>query len=85
MTEHWERTVVTGHGPEDRYAVETVLHRRGEDVMQMAMRRNPGMAGCNRIEMQTVEAFVQECREAEERRRKDDIPRDSRQGEEWDW
>jgi hypothetical protein len=28
---------------------------------------------------------VQECREAEERRRKDDIPRDGRQGEEWDW
>ena len=85
MTEHWERTVVKGHGPDDLYAVETVLHRRGEDVLQMAMRRNPGLAGCDRIEMQTVEAFVQECREAEERRRKDDIPRDSRQGEEWDW
>lgn len=83
MTEHWERTVVTGHGPEDRYAVETVLHRRGEDVLQMAMRRNPGLAGCNRIEMQTVEAFVQECREAEERRR--NIPRDEQNREEWIW
>lgn len=85
MTEHWERTVVTGRGPEDRYAVETVLHRRGEDVLQMAMRRNPGLAGCDRIEMQTVEAFVQECLEAEEQRKKDYIPRDSRQGKEWDW
>ena len=85
MTEHWERTVVTGHGPDNLYAVETVLHRRGEDVMQMAMRRNPALTGCTKVEMQTVEAFVQNCREAEERRRKDDIPRDSRQGEEWDW
>ena len=85
MTEHWERTVVTGRGPEDRYAVETVLHRRGEDVLQMAMRRNPGMAGCDRIEMQTVEAFVQECRETEERRRKADIPRSGDKAEEWEW
>ena len=85
MTEHWERTVVTGRGPEDRYAVETVLHRRGEDVLQMAMRRNPELAGCNQITTQTVEAFVEECRQAEERRRKADIPRDNRQGEEWDW
>ena len=85
MTEYWERTVVTGRGPDDLYAVETVLHRRGEDVLQMAMRRNPALAGCNRVEMQTVEAFVQECLEAEERRRKDDIPRSEHQGEEWDW
>lgn len=85
MTEHWERTVVKGYGAEDLYAVETVLHRRGEDVMQMAMRRNPALAGCNRVEMQTMEAFIQECREKEEKRRKEDIPRDNRQGEEWDW
>lgn len=85
MNEHWERTVVTGHGPEGLYAVETVLHRRGDDVLQMAMRRNPALAGCNRIEMQTMEAFIQKCREEDARRRKEDIPRDNSKGEEWDW
>ena len=85
MTEHWERTVVTGHGPDNLYAVETVLHRRGEGVMQMAMRRNPSLTGCTKVEMQTVEAFVQQCRDAEEQRRKADISRDDSKGEEWDW
>ena len=85
MKENWERTVVTGHGPEGLYAVETVLHRRGDDVLQMAMRRNPALAGCNRIEMQTLEAFIQECRDKEARRKKSDIPRDNRNSEEWDW
>ena len=85
MTEHWERTVVTGRGPEDLYAVETVLHRRGDDVLQMAMRRNPALAGCTKVEMSTVEAFVQNCRDAEAKRKREDIPRDNRSGEDWDW
>ena len=75
MIEYWERSVVTGRGAEDRYAKETVIHRRGEDALQMAMRRNPEMAGCSRIE---------EMKEDGEPRRKEDIPR-FRDGEEWDW
>ena len=58
MIEHWERTMVVGQGPEGREASETVVHRRGEDVLGMAMRRNPEMAGCSRFEMRTVEAFT---------------------------
>lgn len=83
MIEHWERSVVRGKGPEVS-ATETLLHRRGEDAMQMAMRRNPQMAACSTIEVQTVEAFTREIEEAP-RRTQADIPRDDRSGEEWDW
>ena len=83
MIEYWERSVVTGRGEEDRYAKETVIHRRGEDAMQLAIRRNPMLAACSRIEVQTMEAFM-EIRGDEQERRKEDIPR-IRDGEEWDW
>ena len=83
MIEHWERSVVTGTGPEGT-ATETVLHRRQDDAMQMAMRRNPKLAGCSRIEVKTMEAFTR-IREDEKRRTPAEIPRDDRQGEELEW
>jgi len=83
MIEHWERSTVHGKGPEDS-VTETVLHRRGEDVLGMAMRRNPQLAGCSRFEITTVEAFTREKTE-EPRRTQAEIPRDDRQGEELEW
>lgn len=83
MIEHWERSTVSGKGNEIT-VTETVLHRRGEDAMQMAIRRNPQLAACNTIEVQTVGAFTREVAE-EKRRTPADIPRDERQAEEWDW
>ena len=84
MTEHWEKTIVIGRGPEERYAKETILHRRGEDVLGMAMRRNPMMPGCDWFEMETTDAFLLE-RLQDEVFRVTDIPRDRKGGEEWDW
>lgn len=83
MIEHWERSTVSGKG-NDVEARETVLHRRGEDALGMAMRRNPQLAACSTIEVQTVEAFTREVAE-EPRRTGADIPRDDRQGEEFEW
>ena len=83
MIEHWERSVVHGKGPEIE-ATETVLHRRGEDAMQMAMKRNKLLAACSTISVQTVEAFTR-ILEDEERRTPAEIPRDERNAEEWDW
>lgn len=82
MIEHWQRSVVSGSG-ENISASETVIHRRGEDVLRMAMRRNPGLPACSRVEIRTAEAFTED-RKAEDPRRPEDIPRD-RNGEEWDW
>ena len=83
MIEYWERSVVTGRGAEDLYAKETVIHKRRQDAMQLAIRRTPMLAACSRIEIQTVEAFM-EMKEDGEPRKKEDIPR-FRDGEEWDW
>ena len=83
MTEHWEKTIVIGRGPEDRYAKETVLHKRGADALGMAMRRNQMMPGCDWFEIETTDAFLLE-KVNEDTRRKEDIPRDKR-GEEWEW
>ena len=83
MIEHWERSVVSGKGPEIE-ATETVLHRRGEDAMQMALRRNPKLAACSTIRVDTEEAFTR-IREEDARRTAADIPRDDRQGEEFEW
>ena len=85
MTEYWEKTEVRGTDEEKRTWMETVLHRRGADPMVMAFRRNQGLAGCGRVQMETVEVFIMD--RAEERRRvREDIPRDGRQDEaEWEW
>ena len=83
MIEHWQRSVVTGSG-ENVNVREVILHKRGQDPMNLAMRRNPALAGCSRFAMDTEEAFTQ-IREEDARRTAEDIPRDDRQGEEFDW
>lgn len=83
MTEYWEKSRVTGYAGEE-VITETVLHRRGEDPIVMACRRNLELAGCGRIETQTEEAFMQN-RKDHERRTREDIPRGGIQAEEWDW
>ena len=84
MIEYWERSAVIGYSEDGERTSETVIHRRGEDVLQMAMRRNPELPACSRVEIRTAEAF-QEERQAEETRRPDDIPRGKRNSEEWEW
>ena len=84
MTEHWERTMVYGSN-EDRNYSEDVLHRRGEDALVMACRRNQGLAGCGKFIIETAEAFTQIRKDAEEHRRRKDISRDDRQGEALEW
>ena len=83
MIEHGERSIVIGSG-EHVKAREIVMHRRGEDVMGMAMRRNPELAACSTVVISTEEAFVMD-RAEEERRTAEDIPRDERRREEWEW
>lgn len=84
MIEHWQRTMVTGQRPDGLVIPEMVLHKRGQDPLNMAIRRNPDMPGCYLFTMDTMEAFTQ-IREDERRRTAEDIPRDDRQGEEFDW
>ena len=85
MIEHWYRTTVTGHLQDGTWATaETVLHREGEDAVRMAMQRNHQLAACMKIEARTVKAFSREKAE-EPRRTQEQIPRDDRQGEEFEW
>ena len=83
MIEHWQKSYVIGTG-DNFQATEVVLHRRGEDAMQLAMRRNPAMPASSRVEVRSYEAFTQ-IREDERRRTRAQIPRDDRQGEEYEW
>lgn len=87
-TEYWQRSEVRGwkktDGDVTAEAREDVLHRRGEDPMVMACRRNREMAGMDRIRVSTAEAFAAE-RTADGDKRPDEIPRMGSQGEEWDW
>ena len=86
MIEQWDMTKVSGvQGEDAQSAAETVLHRRGEDPMVIAFRRNRALTGCNRIVMETVACFNQERKGPEARRTKDEIPSGGHQGEEWDW
>ena len=85
MTEYWQRTIVRGTDDEKNEHREDVLHRRGEDPLRMACRRNQQLAGCSRISMDTVEAFQQIRQDAEESRRQKDIPRDGRREDAWEW
>ena len=80
MTENWERTIVAG---ED--AAEVVLHRRGEDPLVMAFRRNLKLAGSNRISMETEEAFSLRKEKEIRRKHKSDIPTEGQRFEEWGW
>lgn len=81
MKERWERSVVTGADG----AAETILHRRGEDPLVMACRRNLQLAGSNTLIVETAEAFIEERNMLPVRKRKRDIPRDEHKAEEWDW
>ena len=82
--EHWERTEVRGYG-EDVAASEVVLHRRGQDPLTMAMRRNPLLPGCQIIRQATMEAFTRIREDLGGTRQRKDIPRDRRCWEfEWD-
>ena len=83
MKEYWQRTTVYGNDDEMGRIREIVLHRRGEDPMVMAFRRNRAIAGCSMIRMETEELFLVE--KAEDRRTAVEIPRDERKEEEWDW
>lgn len=83
MIEYWERSRVTGTG-EKAQAEEIILHRRGADVVGMAMRRNPEMPKCDWIHVITVEAFMQIRRDEDGRKHRTDIPHDNRK-EEWCW
>ena len=83
MIEHWQRSVVSGSG-ENVNAREVILHKRGQDPLNMAMRRNPDMPACSVVYVFTREAFTQ-IREDERRRTRAEIPRDDRQGEEFEW
>ena len=85
MTEYWQRTIVRGVDDEKIEHREEVLHRRGEDALVMACRRNQNLAGCSRISLDTAEAFTQIRKDAEDSRRRSDIPRDSRREDAWEW
>lgn len=80
MTEYWERTIVAG---ED--AAEVVLHRRGEDPLVMAFRRNLKLTGSNRISMETEEAFTLRKEKEIRRKHKSDIPTEGPRFEDWGW
>ena len=85
MMEYWQKTKVLGTDDEKNSHIETVLHKRGADPMVMAFRRNQGLAGCGRVQMETEEVFIMD-RAEECRRVREDIPRDGRQDEaEWEW
>lgn len=83
MKTYWERTTVSGTDEEGKRHSETVLHRRGEDALRMAVRRNSGLAGCQKIWMETEEAFLSTIKE-ETHKEKREIPRDNI-GKEWDY
>ena len=82
MIEHWQKSYVIGTG-DDFQATEIVLHKRGQDPMNLAMRRNPALPASSRVEVRTYEVFTM-IREDERWRIAEDIPRDDRQGEEVD-
>lgn len=85
--EYWERTEVTGQRSGDGagYTVrESMLHRRGEDALVMACRRNNRMAGCSRFCLETEEAFM--IIRGKDGERRVSIPKGRGiRFEEWDW
>ena len=85
MTEYWEKSVVTGYAGEG-VITETVLHRRGEDALVLACRRNQRLAGCRRIQVVTAEVFSEIRNDPEKRKALEDSPRDRQNIDtEWDW
>lgn len=84
MTEYWQRSIVSGGDAEKIEHLEVVLHRRGDDPVVMACRRNLVLAGCSVIRVDTAEAF-QVQRKDDTQKKKADIPQDRIQTEVWDW
>jgi hypothetical protein len=85
MTEYWERTQVIGTNEDGAYC-ENVLHRRGEDPMVMAFRRNRKLAGCNVVTISTEEAFLQIRDIQPAQRDRGAIPKERGiRYEEWEW
>ena len=78
MLVHYEKSVVTGilkeEGGNTRTFREEILHRRSQNPILMAMRRNSGIARCQRVEVSTAPAWNQWIDEPEFRQ-KADIPR----------
>ena len=80
MMEHWEHSIVRGNkNGDDGYTVfQTILHRRGEDPVRLACRRDGRMAACSRIEVSTTEAFLEERHDLPVHRDRKAIPKDER-------
>ena len=62
MTEYWQRSEISGHKSGDGgYNVsQVIIHRRGDDPIRMACRRDGRMASCERFTVETEEAFQEE-------------------------
>ena len=70
---------MTGHGSDGitMYSIGMeILHRRGEDPIVMACRRDGMLAKCDRISVETQEAFVEQRIGLPVHRDKKDIPKD---------
>ena len=80
MTEHWQRSRVTGGG-----ITEVVLHKRGQDPLMIACRRNHKLAGSNTFKVKTEESFTQVRDAGSGYSKRAEIPRDKRNAEEWCW
>lgn len=86
MIEHWQLSLVQGTDEEEMTHAEEILHRRGEDALVMACRRNQGLAGCRRITVETCEVFSEIRNDPEGHKEREAIPRDDRSEEsEWEW
>ena len=88
MIEYWQRSSINGtaSGEEGKTRTESevVLHRRGEDPIVMACRRNRALAGCSRMVILTEEAFMQIRKDDDRSERV--IPRGrGNDFDEWDW
>ena len=80
MTEYWQRSEISGikRGDGGYSVAQTILHRRGEDPIVMACRRDAKMAGCDRISVETSEAFQEERHGLPVRRRRREIPKEEK-------
>lgn len=84
--ESWENSIVIGIGERGEIR-EQVMHRRGEDPMVMAFRRNQALAGCDRVRVHTEEAFIEFLKEDHEIARDAEVNRQKMKEhrQEWNW
>ena len=60
MRIYYDKSIVTGHAGEDgggRVISEEIIHRREQNPILLAVRRNNALAACNRISAETVAGF----------------------------